>query len=77
MHGSSRESEPDMRDIEAVSGRREVFSGRVTTRHRLFGKQAPGTTAIELIKEAETAMDRLFDTTTVMKRLIALKGETS
>ena len=76
MHGSSRASEPDMRDIEAVSGRREVLSGRATQRHRLYGKQTP-VTAIEQIKETERAMDRLFDTTTVMKRLIALKGETS
>ena len=76
MHGSSRASEPDMRDIEAVSGRRELLSARVTTRHRIFGKQTPGT-AIEQINKTEAAMDRLFDTTTVMKRLIALKGETS
>ena len=66
-----------MREIEAVSGRRDALSGRTTQRHRLYGKQTPGTTAIDLIKEAEGAMDRLFDTTTVMKRLIALKGETS
>ena len=76
MHGSSRESEPDMREIEAVRGRRGVLRGRATQRHRLYGKQTPGT-AIEQIKETERAMDRLFDATTVMKRLIALKGETS
>ena len=76
MHGSSRASETDMREIEAVSGRRDALSGRATQRHRLYGKQTPGT-ALEQIKETERAMDRLFDTTTVMKRLIALKGETS
>ena len=73
MHGSSRESEPDMREIEAVRGRREVLSGRATQRHRLYGKQTPGT-AVEEIKETEIAMDRLFDATTIVKRIIGLNG---
>ena len=76
MHGSSRASEPDMREIEAVSRRRDALSGRATQRHRAY-RNLTTTTAIEQIKETERAMDRLLDTTTVMKRLIALKGETS
>ena len=73
MHGSSRESEPDMREIEAVSGRRDALSGRATQRHRAYRNLTPGT-AVEEIKETEIAMDRLFDATTIVKRLIGLKG---
>ena len=65
-----------MREIEAVRARREVLSGRATQRHRAYRNLTPGT-VVEEIKETAIAMDRLFDATTVMKRLIALKGETS
>ena len=62
-----------MREIEAVRARREVLSGMATQRQRAYRNLTPGT-AVEEIKETEIAMDRFFDATTVMKRLIALKG---
>ena len=74
MHGSSRESEPDMREIEAVRARREVLSNMAILRQDRAGRNLTTATVVEEINETAIAMERLFDATHVAKTLIGLKG---
>ena len=70
MHGSSRESEPDMREIEAVAARHDVLRNLAILRSDPAGSSLRTATVVEEINETAIAMERLFDATYVAKTLI-------
>ena len=70
MHGSSRESEPDMREIEAVRARRQVLNDMSILRQDHAGRNLTTATVVEEINETAIAMERLLDATYVAKTLI-------
>ena len=74
MHGSSCESEPDMKEIEAVRARREVLNDMAFLRQDHAGRNLTTATLVEEINQTAIAMERLFDATYVAKTLIELKG---
>ena len=74
MHGSSRESEPDMREIEAVVARHDVLRNLAILRSDPAGSSLRTATVVEEINETAIAMERLLDATYVAKTLIELKG---
>ena len=74
MHGSSRESEPDMREINAIRARREVLNDMAILRQDRAGRNLTTATVVEEINETAIATEWLFDATYVAKTLIGLKG---
>ena len=70
MHGSSRASEPDMREIEAVAARHDVLRNLAILRSDPAGSSLRTATVVEEINETAIAMERLFDATYVAKTLI-------
>ena len=70
MHGSSRESEPDMRGIEAVVARHDVLRNMSILRSDPAGSSLRTATVVEEINETAIAMERLLDATYVAKTLI-------